>query len=143
MDLNDPSAWHTLNAWAIDEFRNADGHPKGPWEFKKVLLLTYTGRNSGIQRTIPLVYFTVSERVFVMAAKGGYAHDPEWLASVREHPKVTLTIGTAEQNATVRILDEPDRTEIYEMIADSDTRSAQSLTTRLFPVLELMGAVAA
>jgi len=138
MDLSDRNAWRTLNAWAIDEFRKAEGKPKGPWEFKNVLLLTYTGRKSGTQRTIPLGYFTVGERIFVMAAKGGYAHDPEWLASVRERPEVTMTIGTEDRSATIRILDEPERTEIYELIADSDTRGAQSLTTRLFPVLEIV-----
>ena len=137
MDLSNPESWRNLNAWAIDEFRKADGQPKGPWEFKKLLLLTYTGRISGTQRTIPLVYFLVGERIFVMAAKGGYEHDPVWLASVRERPDVTVTIGVEDRPARVRILDEPERTEIYEQIADSDTRGAQALTSRLFPVLEI------
>jgi deazaflavin-dependent oxidoreductase (nitroreductase family) len=138
MDLSDPAAWHNLNAWAIDEFRKANGHPKGPWESKKVLLLTYTGHKTGKQYTIPLVYFVVDERLYVMAAKGGYKDDPQWLRSVQATPSVTLTIGTDEVPATVHMLSEPDRSEIYGRIVDEDTANAQALTERSFPVLELV-----
>lgn len=138
MDLSDQATWRNLNAWAIDEFRKADGLPKGPWEFKKVLLLTYVGRKTGDAHTIPLVYFAVDGRMYVMAAKGGYVHDPVWLASVRERPEVELTIETDVVPARVRELDEPERTGIYDAIVDSDTAGAQALTERRFPVLELV-----
>ncbi|HQY30182.1 MAG TPA: nitroreductase/quinone reductase family protein [Thermomicrobiales bacterium] len=124
----------------MDEFRKADGKPQGPWASKNVLLLTYIGHKSGETHTIPLVYFVVDSRMYVMAAKGGYTEDPLWLVSVRARPEVTLTIGTSGQRATVRVLDEPERSAIYELIVDNDTRGAQALTERLFPVLELIGA---
>jgi len=138
MDLSDRATWRKLNAWAIDEFRKADGKPQGPWAAKNVLLLTYFGHKSGEAHTIPLVYFMVDSRIYVMAAKGGYAEDPLWLTSVRARPEVTLFVGTTEQMATVRILGEPERTRVYDAIVDDDTRGAHALTERRLPVLELV-----
>jgi deazaflavin-dependent oxidoreductase (nitroreductase family) len=54
------------------------------------LLLTHTGAKSGAIRTSPVVYFTDSDRVIVIASNFGTPHRPAWYYNITANPKVTL-----------------------------------------------------
>jgi deazaflavin-dependent oxidoreductase (nitroreductase family) len=58
-----------------------------------VVLLTATGAKSGIERTIPLLYFTDRDRVIVMASNYGGQRHPAWYHNVKANPHVTLSAG--------------------------------------------------
>jgi deazaflavin-dependent oxidoreductase (nitroreductase family) len=54
------------------------------------VLLTVKGAKSGIERTIPLLYFTDGDRVVLMASNFGGAKHPGWYHNVKANPEVTL-----------------------------------------------------
>jgi deazaflavin-dependent oxidoreductase (nitroreductase family) len=139
MDLPNRNWWHELNQNAIEQFRASDGKPGGPWAEKLVLLLTYTGRKSGISRQIPLCYFLDGETILVMAAKGGYDQHPEWYLSIEANPNVQVTVGTETYVAIAESLSEPERTVMFERFAaiDKDVAATQAMTARRFPVIAL------
>jgi deazaflavin-dependent oxidoreductase (nitroreductase family) len=58
-----------------------------------VVLLTATGAKSGVERTIPLLYFTDRDRVIVMASNYGGQRHPAWYHNVTVNSHVTLSAG--------------------------------------------------
>ena len=57
----------------------------GTWP--RSLLLTHTGAKSGIQRTTPLIYFTDSDRVILVASNYGGIRHPAWHYNVTANPR--------------------------------------------------------
>ncbi len=55
-----------------------------------VVLLTARGARSGIERTVPLVYFTDGEDVILMASSFGRPKYPAWYHNVKANPDVRL-----------------------------------------------------
>jgi F420H(2)-dependent quinone reductase len=55
-----------------------------------VLLLTTTGRNSGIARTSPLLYLKHDKDVIVVASYAGEPKHPSWFLNLRAHPQVVI-----------------------------------------------------
>lgn len=55
-----------------------------------VVLLTARGAKSGIERTVPLVYFTDGDDVILMASSFGRPRFPAWYHNVRANPEVRL-----------------------------------------------------
>jgi len=51
-----------------------------------VLLLTTTGRKSGMPRTQPLYYLIEGERVILVASNAGTESDPAWLLNLEARP---------------------------------------------------------
>ena len=55
-----------------------------------IVWLTARGAKSGIERTVPLVYFTDGDDVIVIATSFGRARYPAWYRNVTANPEVTL-----------------------------------------------------
>lgn len=58
-----------------------------------LVVLTTTGRKSGLERRTPLAYFTDGDDVILIASKGGAPEDPTWLLNIRADPAVGLHVG--------------------------------------------------
>lgn len=66
----------------------------GPWP--RFVLLTHTGAKSGVERVSPLIYFTDSDRVILVASNYGGTRHPAWYHNVLSHPTVKLCGGGFE-----------------------------------------------
>jgi len=55
-----------------------------------VVLLHVKGAKSGIERTVPLVYFTDGDDVILMASSFGRPRYPAWYHNLRANPEVRL-----------------------------------------------------
>ena len=58
-----------------------------------VLLLTTTGRKSGKERTVPLLYLEDGENLVVVASNGGAPKHPAWWLNLEANPEATVEIG--------------------------------------------------
>lgn len=85
-----------------------------------VVLLTARGARSGIERTVPLLYFTDADRVIMMASNYGQSKAPAWLHNVTANPDVTLSAGGFTGPFTASIAVGTERERLW--------RLAQSLT---------------
>lgn len=54
------------------------------------LLLITTGAKTGKRRSVPLLYFTDSDRIIVIASNGGRQRHPAWLHNLRAYPNVEV-----------------------------------------------------
>ena len=64
-----------------------------------VLLLTATGAKSGLERTTPLVYTLVDEKLILIASAGGSPKHPAWYHNLRKNPQCTVTFAGKNRNA--------------------------------------------
>lgn len=78
------------------------------------LLLTVPGRRSGVERTVPLVYFSDGDDVILMASSFGRPNLPAWYHNVKANPEVTLTAGGVSERYRATEVDGPEREALYE-----------------------------
>lgn len=78
------------------------------------LLLTVRGRKSGVERTVPLVYFTQGDDVFLMASSFGRPKLPAWYLNIKANPEVTLTARGASDRYRATEVEGAERDALYE-----------------------------
>ena len=102
-----------------------------------VCLLTTTGRKSGQERTVPLLYLRDGHDVVLVASQGGLPKNPAWYYNLRADPAVRIQIGSREIAYTASEADETQRARLWprlvELYADFDTYAAW--TDRTIPVV--------
>ena len=80
-----------------------------------VVLLTTRGARSGLDRTVPLVYFTDSEEVILIASSFGRPRYPAWYHNIKANPQVTLETMGRSARFSVRETEGEDRERLYEL----------------------------
>jgi deazaflavin-dependent oxidoreductase (nitroreductase family) len=80
------------------------------------LLLTTTGRRSGQQRTVPLLYVKIPEGYLVAGSNwGGEAH-PAWSANLLADPAATVTVGGRTHQVTARLAEGDERDRLWPLL---------------------------
>ena len=79
-----------------------------------VVLLTVRGRKSGVERTVPLVYFSEGDDVILMASSFGRPKFPAWYHNVKASQEVTLTAGGVSARYRATEVEGPERDRLYE-----------------------------
>jgi deazaflavin-dependent oxidoreductase (nitroreductase family) len=80
---------------------------------RKVLLLTTTGRKSGIERTTPLVYMPVGDSMVIYASNGGKETPPAWWFNLRADPHAKIQIGRKTTSVRAREVTEEEYARIW------------------------------
>ncbi len=104
-----------------------------------MLLLTTTGRRSGREHTIPLLYLRDGDGVIVIASWGGRDYPPHWYLNVTADPRVSVQIDGIRWPAVAHELGEPERSAWWEraVTAYDGYEEYQSRTARVIPILRL------
>ena len=82
------------------------------------LMLTTTGRRSGLPRSNPLLYVRDGDDLIVIASNFGGANDPAWAWNLRADPHARVTLGGREVPVTACETDGPDRERLWRLIVD-------------------------
>jgi deazaflavin-dependent oxidoreductase (nitroreductase family) len=105
-----------------------------------VLLLTTTGRKTGLARSTPLLSFPVDERTFAVAgSNGGRPQPPAWLLNLTAHPDVHVQHGRRRFTAKARIASDEERGQLWPLMTAkyNGWSHYQTLTNRTIPVVLL------
>jgi deazaflavin-dependent oxidoreductase (nitroreductase family) len=130
-----------FNQRNIEEFRRNGGKVGGQFEGFPLLLLTSTGARSGAQRTNPVAYFDIGDKIYVVGSFAGRDSDPAWAYNIRATSAVTIEIGPdAPKAATARELPRGERDAIYRTVVERAPGFGdyEKLTDRVIPVFELV-----
>ncbi|MFL6022261.1 MAG: nitroreductase family deazaflavin-dependent oxidoreductase [Marmoricola sp.] len=102
-----------------------------------LVVLTTTGRKSGLPRQTPLAYFTDGDDVVLVASKGGSPEDPTWLLNIRANPEVMLHVGPRGGAYTAREAAGAERDRLWDLANTlySGYDGYQARTDRLIPVV--------
>lgn len=120
-------------------YRSSNGRIGGKIGNNPVLLLTTTGRKSGRQRTVPVMYFMDGADYVVTASAGGAAKNPGWFSNVRSKPQATIEIGRRRINVVGEVASPEKRTELWTRLLEIAPGFAnyQKRTSRVIPMVIL------
>jgi deazaflavin-dependent oxidoreductase (nitroreductase family) len=129
-----PRQW---NETIIEEFRANDGKVGGPFEGASLLLITTTGRKTGLRHTTPAAYALDGERILLFASNAGASSDPAWYRNLVADPAVTIELGTTSFPATAVPVEGEERDRLYARQARLSPAFAayQAKTSRTIPVV--------
>jgi F420H(2)-dependent quinone reductase len=104
-----------------------------------MLLLTSTGRRTGISRTHALLYLAREGRYYVVASNGGRPNDPNWLFNIRHDPIVKVQAGSRKFSATAHVLDTKERSAMWPILTTfyPGWSHYETLTSRNLQVVRL------
>ncbi len=84
------------------------------------LLLTTTGRKSGLARTNGLTYCRDRGDLIVVASNGGSDRPPAWLLNLQAEPRVTVRVGRRVMPATARVAGPEERAQLWPLVNRSN-----------------------
>jgi deazaflavin-dependent oxidoreductase (nitroreductase family) len=94
-------------------YRATRGRLFGRLDRAPVLLLTTTGRKSGVRRTAPVVYLADGERMVVIGSNAGNARTPAWAHNLRAHPQAEVEVGAERRRVTGRVAQGKERETLW------------------------------
>lgn len=106
------------------------------------LLLTTTGRKSGLARTSALTYARDGQDLLIVASNGGSSRPPAWLLNLTATPTVEVQVARQKVRATAKVLrpGDADYERLFEICDSSNKRrysAYQRGTSRPIPVVVL------
>ena len=104
-----------------------------------VLLLTTTGRKSGKQRTLPLLYLEDGGRYVVIASVGGAPKHPAWYLNLLANPTATIEVGRRKLAVSATTASAEERARLWPLAVQmySGYDDYQAKTSREIPVVIL------
>lgn len=78
----------------------------GPLIGRIILLLTTTGRRSGLKRVTPLQYEKIGEDFYLGAARGRKA---DWVRNIQANPQVEIRVGAKRFIGQAEVVTDPSR----------------------------------
>ena len=109
---------------------------KGP---TPCLLLTTTGRKSGEQRVLPLIYGPHGNSYVIVASRGGAPTHPYWYLNIEARPEVHIQVASRHMDARARLAEGEEREQLWKMMAEiyPPYDDYQAKTDRRIPVVVL------
>ena len=103
------------------------------------LKLTTTGRKSGKQRSVHLIYIRDGSAYVVTASNGGRQRHPGWFFNVRSNPQVTIKAQDTQMNAVAEVAGPERRRELWARLLEIAPFYAgyEKHTSREIPVVVL------
>ena len=129
-----------FNAEVVEEFRARGGYMNGSLADLTLILVHHIGARSGVERVVPLVYFTRRDGgLMIIASNGGARTNPAWYYNLKAHPKVTVELGTETFHVVAEELDSEARSLVWPTIVEQSPAAGefQGAITRRIPVFVL------
>jgi len=134
--MGSPQDW---NKQVIEEFRANGGKVGGMFEGRTLLLLHTVGAKSQQPRVNPVACVKDSDRLVVIASKGGAPTNPDWYYNLVANPSASVEVGTEQFKVRATVAEEPERTRLYQQMVAVMPGFAEyeQKTTRKIPVIVL------
>jgi deazaflavin-dependent oxidoreductase (nitroreductase family) len=132
-------ASHLYGPEHVRSYRETDGEVGHDWKGTQTLLLTTTGRQSGKERTTPLIYGRHGDDYLLVASKGGAPEPPAWYRNLSENPDVQVQVKADRFPARARTATPEEKLELWRTMAEiwPAYDEYQTKTDREIPVVVL------
>src|SRR5690242_6915967 len=117
---------------------------RGHWSLLRIaglpnLMLTVAGRKSGVPRTTPLLCVPYRNGNLIAGSNFGGAKAPVWVMNVRAADRVSVAVGAAQHEATVREITGEEREVVWAHMIETWPNFARyaARTDRTIPVFFL------
>jgi deazaflavin-dependent oxidoreductase (nitroreductase family) len=88
------------------------------WNRVTTLILTTTGRKTGLHRQSARIYGRVQDDYVVIASQGGAPTHPSWYLNLCAEPRVEVHFGPDHFLANARTAEGEERTRLWAMMTD-------------------------
>lgn len=134
------SATRRVNEQFMRVLRENNGKPTGELEGITAVIITTTGAKTGQPRSVPLAYFVVDDRLFIVASMAGSKRNPPWFYNLVKNPDIVVEKDGERFSANAVVIDRADRDHVFAKICEADPSFAQyqARTDRVIPVVELL-----
>lgn len=104
-----------------------------------VLLLTTTGRKTGKQRTVPLLYLADGDAVVLVASNGGAVRHPTWWLNLQSKPEAEIQINGVRRRVRARQASPEEKQRLWPLLTAMypGYQKYQEITNRDIPVVIL------
>jgi deazaflavin-dependent oxidoreductase (nitroreductase family) len=124
----------------VKRYEETDGAEGHEWQQgSKTLVLTTTGRKSGEQRKMALIYGEHEGDYLVVASKGGADKHPSWYLNLVDNPDVTVQVLADRFPARARTATAEEKPELWRTMVGEwpPYQEYQEKTERQIPVVVL------
>lgn len=94
-------------------YRATGGRLMGKVSRAPVLLLTTTGRKSGVPRTAPVVYLADGEKLVVINTNAGSERIPAWSLNLAANPEAEVEVGRKRIPVRARVAEGEERADLW------------------------------
>jgi deazaflavin-dependent oxidoreductase (nitroreductase family) len=138
-DAYRPPDLDLLGAEHVRRYQETNGEVGYIWNGVPTLLLTTKGRNSGEQRTTPLIHGRDGADYLVVASMGGAPLHPNWYQNLRAEPAAHIQVRAEHIDVTARTAGKDEKARLWEIMTDvwPNYDVYQSRTDRVIPVVVL------
>ena len=132
-----PTQWVAEHTKRYLETGGEDGHEWRPGV--PTLLLTTTGRKSGVKRRTALIYGRDNADYVIVASKGGTPEHPAWYLNLEADPEVEIQVFDDVVPATARTVTGEERERLWALMRQiwPAYDEYQTKTDRQIPVVVL------
>lgn len=104
------------------------------------LVLTVTGRKTGLPRSNPLLCTPDGDRILIAGSYFGGPKEPLWVKNMEANPHVTVRVSGVESARVARLLEGPERATAWEKMLEVWPNYAlyEQRTDRIIKVFELV-----
>lgn len=101
-----------------------------------IMLLTATGRKSGVKRTIPLIHVPHGDNELLVASQGGMSTSPNWYFNIVAHPEVEIYHAGVSRTMIARQVSDEEKASLWPHLCSvyPDYDEYQRRTDRNIPV---------
>lgn len=135
--VDSPTEWVADHIRRYVESNGKDGHI---WRGVTTLLLTTTGRKSGLRRRTALIYGSDRDRLIIVASKGGHPSHPLWYENLVAKPTVEVQVGPEVFSARAKtVSDDSDYAYLWGLMVSiwPGFDEYKVKTSRKIPLVEL------
>jgi len=120
-------------------YRATNGRLGGYLAGGPVLLLTTTGRKSGEERTVPLLYIRDGENFVTVGSNGGTATHPAWWLNLKASPGAVVEVGDHKMRVRAEQAGAEDKERLWPKLVEiyGGYESYRRRTDREIPVVLL------
>lgn len=126
----------------IRAYRETGGEVGYLWNGVPTLLLTTTGRRTGLPRTSALIFARDGDDYLVVASTGGSPRHPSWYLNLSANPEVEIQVRAQRSRVVARTASDDEKPRLWKVVTDTwpNYDLYQSRTSRDIPVVVLSGA---
>ncbi|MFC5744322.1 nitroreductase family deazaflavin-dependent oxidoreductase [Actinomadura rugatobispora] len=123
----------------VRAYRESGGEVGYIWNGAPTLLLTTTGRRSGLPRTIPIIYGRVGADHLLVASRGGAPKHPHWYLNLQADPEAEIQVRREILQVTARTAAEDEKPRLWKIMTGlwPNYDVYQARTDRIIPVVVL------
>jgi deazaflavin-dependent oxidoreductase (nitroreductase family) len=123
----------------VRRYRETGGKVGHEWNGVHTLILTTTGRKSGMLRSSAMIYGEDAGNYVVIASQGGAPTHPNWYLNLCANPEVEVQVGAQRFRAQARDATGDERARLWALMSDlwPNFDVYQSRTERRIPVVVL------